>query len=206
MRLFFFVTFLFFGIQSGFLIAQSKFTGGFIAGGSVSQMTGDEAYGYNKLSYLVGVKAGYKFDNRFNLEVEFLYNTKGSARSNRFKDYSPYWTIELNYIEIPVLAGYKDWLDEDGYYHLIFYGGLSYGNLINSKVTNLKYKPLIENKLNKNDLAFILGATYYINKNLGVTGRYNRSITKVWEKDFVDDRFSNYMKSFQISLAVQYMF
>ena len=206
MRSFFLWTILILGLNAYSVSAQSKFTGGIIAGGSLSQMTGDEAYGYNKLSYLVGVKAGYKFKSRLNLEVEFLYNTKGSARSKRFKDYSPYWTIELNYIEIPVLAGYKDWLDEDGYYHLIFYGGLSYANLFNSKVTNLKYKPLIENDLNKHDIAFILGATYFINKNLGVTGRYNRSITKVWVKDFVDDRFSNYMKNYQLSLAVQYMF
>lgn len=185
---------------------QSKFTGGIIAGGSLSQLTGDEAYGYNKPSILVGVKAGYKFSTRLNLEVEFLYNTKGSQRANKFKEQSPFWTIELNYIEIPLLAGYKDWLDEDGYYHMIFYGGLSYGTLINSKVTNLKYKPIIENDLNKTDISFILGATYNLNKNLGVTARYNRSITKVWDKDFVDNTYSNYMKSYQISLAVQYMF
>ncbi len=64
--------------------AQSNFTGGVIAGGSLSQITGDEAFGYNKPSYLIGVKAGYKFKSRLNLEVEFLYNTKGSSRGRPF--------------------------------------------------------------------------------------------------------------------------
>lgn len=197
---------LFILCSSAYLKGQSNFTGGFIAGGSLSQLTGDEAYGFNKMSLLAGVKAGYKFKSRLNLEVEFLYNTKGSSRSRKFKDVTPFWTIELNYIEIPILAGYKDWLDEEGYYHIVFYGGFSYGNLINSKVTNLKYAPKLENNLNKTDFSFILGATYLINKNFGITGRYNRSMLKAWEKDFVDDNFSNYMRSYQISLAAQYMF
>lgn len=184
---------------------QSNFTGGIIAGGSLSQIAGDEAYGYNKPSYLVGVKAGYKFKSRLNLEVEFLYNTKGSQRGRQF-NYLPFWTIEFNYLEIPLLAGYKDWLSDKGFYHMVFYGGVSYALMLNNKLTNPKYQPLLVNDLNRNEVSFILGATYNITKNLGVTARYNRAITKVWTKDFTDDRFSNYMKNYQISLAVQYMF
>ncbi|MCO6462342.1 MAG: PorT family protein [Saprospiraceae bacterium] len=185
--------------------AQSNFTGGIIAGGSLSQITGDEAYGYNKPSYLVGVKAGYKFKSRLNLEVEFLYNTKGSARGRQF-NYLPYWTMEFNYLEIPLLAGYKDWLSPKGFYHLVFYGGISYSIMLDNKITNPKYKPYMEGNLNEKEWSFILGATYQATKHLGFTGRYNRAITKVWTKDFVDDRFSNWMKNYQISLAAQYMF
>lgn len=185
--------------------AQSNFTGGVIAGGSLSQITGDEAFGYNKPSYLIGVKAGYKFKSRLNLEVEFLYNTKGSSRGRQF-NYLPFWTIEFNYIEIPLLVGYKDWRDARGFYHLVFYGGLSFAKMLDNKITNPKYQPLLENKLNENEWSFILGATYNITKNLGITARYNRAITKVWVKDFPDDRFSNWMKNYQISLAAQYMF
>ncbi|HMY84130.1 MAG: PorT family protein [Saprospiraceae bacterium] len=186
-------------------IGQSNFTGGIIAGGSLSQVTGDEAFGYNKASYLVGVKAGYHFKTRLNIEVEFLYNIKGSARGRRF-NYLPYWTLEFKYLEIPLLIGYKDWRNTKGFYHMVFYGGLSYAKMIDSKLTNPKYEPLMTGNLNKNEFSFILGATYNVNKHLGFTFRYNRAITKVWENSIVDDRFSRWMKNYQISLAAQYMF
>ena len=45
---------LFILCSSAYLKGQSNFTGGFIAGGSLSQLTGDEAYGFNKcLCWLV---------------------------------------------------------------------------------------------------------------------------------------------------------
>ncbi len=186
-------------------VGQSNFTGGFIAGGSLSQITGDEAFGYNKASFLAGVKAGYNFRSRLNLELEFLYNTKGSARGRQY-NYLPYWTLEFKYLEIPLLIGYKDWRNPKGFYHMVFYGGLSYAKMIDSKLTNPKYEPVMTGQLNKNELSFILGATYNVNKHLGFTARYNRAITKVWKNSIVDDRFSRWMKNYQISLAAQYMF
>jgi len=86
-----------------------------------------------------------------------------------------------------------------------FYGGLSYGKLFSSSITNLKYQ-FIERDLNQNDVSFILGITYYINKHLGVTGRYNRSLTKVWKAKVVDDAYSRYMLQYQFNLCGIYMF
>lgn len=182
------------------------FSGGLMVGGSLSQINGDEAYGYNKLGILGGVRAGYRFSGRLSLEMEMLYNQKGSRVSRRFIDQAGKWKIALDYFEIPILIGLKDWLAKDGsYYQMNFYGGLSYGYLFNSEITNQKYK-FIENDLRPYDFSFILGTTYYINRHFGITGRYQRSITKLWKTDEITTEHSNYMLGYQLSLAAIYMF
>lgn len=199
------ITCLVWFISLGNLSAQ-RFYGGVIGGMSISQLNGDEAYGFNKISPFGGVKAGYNFPSRLNLELELLYNEKGSQRANKFKNQSPFWSIDLHYFEIPLLVGFKDWQHKDGFYHMVFYTGLSWAYLFNSEVTNLKYKPVIENDLRQNDFAWLIGATYQVNRHLGVTGRYNRSLTKVWRKKVADDNYSNYMLGYQFSLGLQYLF
>ncbi len=182
------------------------FTGGVIAGMNASQINGDESYGYNKVGALAGIRAGYRFPGRVTLEMELLYDQKGSKVGRRFIDQAGKWKIALDYIEIPVFIGLRDWQAKDqSFYHMNFYGGLAYGYLINSEITNLKYK-FIENDLRTSDLSFLLGATYFINKHLGITGRYQRSITKLWKTDVVSSEHSNYMLGYQLSLAAMYMF
>jgi len=187
-------------------IAQGKFKGGLIAGGSLSQMNGDEAYGYHKFGLTAGVRGGYNFPGRVTLEMELLFNQKGSKVAPKFVKQAGEWEFNFNYIEIPALVGFKDWQSEDkSFYHMQFYGGLSYGKLFSSSITNLKYQ-FIERDLNQNDVSFILGITYYINKHLGVTGRYNRSLTKVWKAKVVDGAYSRYMLQYQFNLCGIYMF
>lgn len=182
------------------------FTGGLMVGGSVGQITGDEAFGYRKIGLTAGVRAGYDFQSKLSLEMELLFNQKGSKPSKREKPLQGDWVISLNYFEIPVLVGYKDWLSEaEDFYHLVFYTGASYGYLFSTTFTNQKYG-FVQNELKKHDFSFILGTHYYINSHLGLTGRYERSINKLWKKTIPDDRFSNFMLPYQFNLCLFYMF
>ena len=197
-------------ISTSTIQAQSKFLGGVLVGGNVSQITGDEAFGYNKFGFIAGVRGGYRLKPNLSLEVELLFSQKGSKVSPRYKGNdsttnADNWRIALDYFEIPVIISFHDWMAEKGFYRLRFYGGLSIAYLFQSEITNEKYA-FIQPSLSKSDLSFLLGATYFMTKNLGITGRYTRAINKLWKNPTTSIEYSNYMRGYHFSLAAVYMF
>ena len=157
------------------IIAQ-QFGAGIIAGVTASQINGDESAGYNKLGITAGILSTININEKKYIGIEMLYSQRGSQDKYLSKT-GQGLLVNLQYVSVPVYFGIKDWLQEDNdYYKVHFQGGLSYGRLIaakwngsdtDSRATNLK----------KNDLSFLLGARFFLNKKLGVEGRYNRSIT-----------------------------
>lgn len=162
--------------------SYQRFKAGVIAGFNASQIDGDDAVGFTKLGLVAGLRAVTIITEKIDVSLELLYSQRGS-RSELFNSTNTLipFKIQLNYIEIPVIFNFGDWLsDDEEYYRLNFHGGFSYGNLFSFKVEdetgNLQQ---ISETFNKHDVSWLAGVTYFVNKHLGVTFRYSRSINSL---------------------------
>ena len=89
MRFFFFIL-----IIPIFLFSQN-FEAGFIGGVSMSQVSGDNLSGFNKIGPRIGLFVNRDV-NRYNLQLELHYQTKGSRKTINYSDQNNY-TDNLNY-------------------------------------------------------------------------------------------------------------
>ncbi len=159
---------LFFGILG--LQAQS-FRGGIVFGANASQINGDFIAGFNKVGLHLGLKVERDVTERISWSTELLYSERGSR--TKTQDIDPF-TISINYVEIPLLISFKDWLKDD-FYKMRFEAGVSAGRIIGNKVKTVNGNTTVEG-LNETDFSFTVGPTIYTNPNLGFTLRYTHSI------------------------------
>lgn len=208
-----FIIFCFFTIlfASTTLSAQEaverRFKGGIVGGFNLSQIEGDDAAGYNKIGLQGGVRVAIILKEKMDLGVEMLFSQRGSAARNMNQGAFAF-NLTLNYIEVPILFNYMDWLAEDeDYYRLHFHAGFSYGRLISSSSDNDNNTnfTILGDFFRDNDVSWIAGATYYVNENLGFTARYSRSLYPF----FVPDENTPNAKpliGYQITFQTVYMF
>jgi hypothetical protein len=137
----FFITFLFLILT--YCSFSQVFKGEVILGGNVTQVDGDEVYGYRKVGFNGGLGVMFPFsfvkdkkEKPWALSMEMLFNQKGSRQKNYsgidFCDTCPpeiecdpmmKYRLKMNYISIPFLLHYQD---RDA---LMFAVGLSYNRL-----------------------------------------------------------------------------
>lgn len=102
-----------------------NFKGGLLAGMSATQVDGDTYSGYNKAGFIGGVWVSHVFNDVFDIRSELKFIQKGSYR--RFTDGSGgttgFYSIRLNYAEMPFLLEYKHRDD------IIPFAGISFGYL-----------------------------------------------------------------------------
>ncbi len=141
---------------------QSPFTAGVLAGGSLSQVNGDESQGFNKLGLYGGLRGVIRFSHKFHVLVELLYSQKGSKLS-RNVSYTPGIKefIKVNYMETPLIAKFFTQPKSEGSY---VEGGLSFARQINVNIDQhiidpsrfVDYSAVVVD-FNKNDLFAIVG-------------------------------------------------
>lgn len=106
-----------------FSISQS-IKGGLIAGFNLTQVDGDQLYGFHKIGLNVGATAIVPVGKKFSATLETIYNQKGSFQSKNDTLTSPPYKLVLNYVEVPVLFSYTDKdIIKAG-------GGISWGRLV----------------------------------------------------------------------------
>lgn len=168
-------------ILLSFSMNAQRFSGTAIIGANVSQIDGDNLFGWDKIGLNGGIRLGYGIADKTNLAIEFLYSQRGSAPS--ISSGSDFQSIDLKYIEIPVLIEYNDWyLEEDDYYKVGIEGGFSYGNLFSVNSSN----NLVPNDLDgykKNDLSYTIGARYSFTKNIAGVFRYSGTIGTIYKNE-----------------------
>ncbi len=161
---------------------SQRFSAGIVGGMNASQIDGDMLAGFDKVGLTGGIKAIVNFESAIDFNIEFLFSQRGSRPDIFNPDYDPDINISLVYAEIPVYLTLGDWWQEEGQYHKVSaHAGLSYGRLITAKTTD--YFHPIEMSLdllvpffNENDISWLLGATYRLSENWGLTGRYTNGI------------------------------
>lgn len=186
------ITILFYILFYTVMIAHSQgFKGSAVLGFNASQIDGDDLYGYNKVGLTGGIRIGYPVMDKADLNLEFLFSQRGSQADLSFSD--DIRRISLNYIEIPVVFSYKDWLiEEDGYYKVRAEAGLSYGYLFDVSTSNGGFDGTVGD-FRRDDISLILGAGYRLNRRWSFTARYTRGLRKIYyDADADVDGFLSY--------------
>lgn len=116
------------------------FKGEVFAGGSLSQVDGDECYGFERINAQVGAGVLWSVveGDWLDLGLEILYNPKGALRSDTLKynsgSFYGLYDLKLNYVEVPLMLYFTD-------KHRYTLGiGLAYGRLvgISEKINNIE--------------------------------------------------------------------
>jgi hypothetical protein len=166
---------------------KSIFTATAILGFNASQIDGDNYAGYSKFGLNVGARAGVKFAPNWEVDFEILFSQQGS-QSSLNRDF----VLDLNYIEIPILVHYKDWLvkSETGRsFHRFHFGlGASYNRLLYGKLSEvngtLEGDQLFNgnNKFFQNHVMLIADINFYFTRNWGINLRYERAPMNIRDK------------------------
>lgn len=150
-----------------------RILGAFSIGTNLTQVDGDEFYGFNKPGINLGPQVIVPFGRKKNLSfsLELLYSQKGSLH-NGVND-STNFRIEFDYAEIPVLFRITD-------KKVVSAGvGFSYGQLINYKETDNPYYDTIfqyQTALKNNDISVIGEIQFKIWSKLWFNLRYQYSM------------------------------
>lgn len=121
-------------------LKAQMFKGEVFAGGSMSQVDGDECYGYERINAQAGVGVLWSMldDDWLDLGLEILYNPKGALRADTLKynsgSFFGLYDLKLNYVEIPLMLYFTD-------KHRYSVGiGFSFGRLVGltEKINNIE--------------------------------------------------------------------
>ena len=106
-----------FSEQKGF---GQRIKGAVIFGGNLTQVDGDNAYGFNKWGLNVGAAAIVPIKKNFSFTLETIYNQKGSNQKawyyeevtdtsgNVIDVRTGQYKVKLDYLEVPFLIQYTD--------------------------------------------------------------------------------------------------
>ena len=168
--------------EDGDIKVDKQIKGVLIGGFNLSQVDGDEVYGFNKFGINAGFGGILPLGHRFSLSVEVLYNEKGSFRKYPPQADSignlPYYSLKWNYLTAPIMVHFEDrstWT---------FGVGFSYGRLVGFKeLEHNKSKPWNRPDTitysTKNDFSILADIRFRIWKHLKFNVQYSYSLAKI---------------------------
>jgi len=179
--------------HSGF---GQRIQGAVIAGFNLSQVDGDEIFGFKKIGVNAGVGATLPIGKNFSFSIETLYNQKGSNQGKQYSDTDSLgnelngaYKLRLDYLEIPVLFQYND-------RDIITAGvGFSYGRLV--RVEEYEHTRKVETTTlnggpySRSDYNVIADVRFRVLKKFPrfkLNLRYAYSMVKIRTRDFYDTR------------------
>jgi hypothetical protein len=171
--------FLLMGMQR---MQAQKFQGAVIAGFNLTQVDGDDIYGYNRIGAHLGAAAILPI-KKWDITLETLFNQKGSFQRAIYPgDSINYqYDLRLNYIEIPLMVHYTD-------RQVIGAGlGFSYGRLVSFKEIEHEgnFPPYSDSvKFNKDDFNVLAEVQFRIYKGLKLNLRFAYSIIPIRTRTF----------------------
>jgi len=173
--------------DNGDITVDRQIKGEIIAGANLSQVDGDQVYGFKKFGVNAGFGGILPLGHRFSMSVEVLYSQKGSYQKYSPQPDSlsrvPYYSLRLNYLEAPIMFHFEDrstWT---------FGLGFSYGRLVGFKeIEHNKSQPwnrpdTISYKTN-NEFSIIADLRFRIWKHLKLDAQYSYSLAKIRTRFF----------------------
>lgn len=191
--------------QEGF---GQRIKGAVIFGGNITQIDGDNAYGFHKWGLNVGAAAIVPIKKNFSFSLETIYNQKGSNQKawyyeevtdtsdNVIDVRTGQYKAKLDYLEVPFLIQYTD-------KNIITAGvGFSYGRLVNVKEyqhdTLVPTTTLNSNTYDRNDWNVIADLQFRILKKypkFKFNIRYAYSMSSIRIRDYYDQYTGQYINT-----------
>lgn len=201
-------------------IKAQRFIGGISAGINISQVDGDEVYGFKKIRFNGGpmLKLHLDKDEKWSVSMEFLFSQRGAFQKNYTSDMCDTCPVEVNcnpkikynlnmgYIDIPVLFHYEHKKTSWTFGLGASYGRLIYYNEIKNGVKSTEFNP----DFKKNDWNIIVDIRFRIFRGLKANIRYQYSIAPIRKnvsygvntsQSWVRNEYHNY-----ITVRLIYMF
>jgi len=161
------------------------FKGEVLGGMNLSQVDGDEAYGFKKIGLNAGVGVIAPIYNNWALSLETIYSQKGSKQKPMFYDsLDGSYKLYLNYVEVPFMISYTD---KD----LVSAGaGFSWGRLVSVDEFRHGYRvdsvTLQSGVFDRDDWMAFGDIRVRVYKNLILNLRYSYSIDKIATRTVID--------------------
>jgi len=165
-----------------------------IAGLNLTQVDGDEVFGFHKFGLNLGAGAMIPFGKkgRWDVTLETLYSQKGSSQRPQYNetdstgvDLTGEYKLRLNYVEVPLLVMFTD-------KELISFGaGFSWGRLFGVKEWEhgrlVESTTLRDGPYSKNDFSALADIRIRLLQALKINLRYQYSLTKIRTREFKNE-------------------
>jgi len=178
-------------IFSAFQVSAQIIKGEAIAGFNLTQVDGDEVFGFHRIGANLGAGVMIPFGKKgkWDISLETIFTQKGSYQKPQYNDslnngqvITGEYKLRLNYVEVPVLVMFTD-------KELISFGvGVSWGRLFGVKEwehgrlvdsTTLRNGPY-----SKNDFCALADMRIKLWKALKINLRYQYSLAKIRTREF----------------------
>lgn len=203
-----------FGFFTSFQTQAQRVRGEVIGGLNISQVDGDEIFGFNKFGGNIGLGAVLPLGSNLNFSIETLFSQKGSFQSAQYNDVDSLgnvttgaYNLSLKYLEVPFLLFYND---KD----VISGGaGFSYGRLVD--ITESEHGQKIESTTlnggpyNQNDFNILADVRFRIYKRFMFNVRYSYSLSKIRTREFenlLGETWERKQYNNTLSFRIIYMF
>lgn len=173
----------------GKVTVDREIKGELIGGVNISQVDGDEVYGFKKVSPCIGVGGILPLGHRFSLSLEILYDAKGSYQKYPPSPAGdslqlPYYSLNWSYLTAPIMVHFEDrntWT---------FGLGFSWGRMVSYKekewnISQDWERAVITHKT-KNDFAVIADLRFRVWKHLKFNIRYSYSMAPVRTREYTN--------------------
>lgn len=179
MRSYFFIVLSLLGSR----LAAQTFQASVIAGVNLSQLDGDDLFGFHKAGLNTGIRVVAKLGDRWRVGPEILFSQSGALRPKNSFNVSEFSRFQLNTLEVPLMAYYKDWRLTAG-------AGLSYQRLFSYAIDNLQGDDVTgEFELNEQLLAFNAEVTFHVTSNFGLNFRWSKHLVDLDMDDAINTTF-----------------
>ena len=193
---------LFIGILiTAFYTADAqRFLGALAFGGNLTQVDGDEVYGYKKIGLNAGVSSLLPIHEKWFISLEVAFSQKGAYQKYP-REYDPskqlpFYNLRLDYLEIPMMIHFED-------KHFVMIGtGFSLNRLVGVK--EIEWGILTSTGPRNgiytiNDINWMVDIRFRIYKSLRLNFRYTYSVSKIRTRTYTDytgyswtrDQFNN---------------
>lgn len=168
---------------------SQRIMGAVNAGFNLTQVDGDEVYGFKKPGVQIGPSAVIPFGKKWLVSLETIYNQKGSRQGMQYNTtdsndvvYTGEYKLRLDYVEVPVLVHFND---KD---QLIAGVGASWGRLVNVKEwehgRRVESTTLTSRTYDRNDFNVLADLRFRISGRWYGNFRYAYSISKIRTRVF----------------------
>lgn len=185
-------------------VSAQNIRGGLTVGFNMTQVDGDEVYGYHKYGLNTGALAIFPLNKKFSFSIEILYNEKGSYQRPWLLDdtLNGAYKLVLNYLDVPVLFRFED-------KGVIKFGtGFSWGRLVKFQEWEHKQRIIWDTPhgpYKPSDVDFLFDVQLRSLQGLSFDIRYAYTIAKIRTRTFLNGQTRKQFNNL-VTLRLVYVF